>query len=290
MWVIKLHVAKFIGDTAKDQKPSWPAHLGTLAFAYNAMPHSTTGYQPYQLMFGCKAQTPCDNWLGLSQYNCSESISKDLWVQQQYELVWTTNKWALRSIWQSIQKSAERLNKKLLEIPEGNLILLHDHPEGCKKIQNKYKNEEFVVIGKHPEPNVYCIKPVNGNGPVQTVNWHQCPRSWWTQNGGGLTSPQDNHDGSQVSSFNPKLSTNKSSPDSHGYATCSKGRPPIHSQVPLPAWEAVNWGQHKLRESSFVLGVLANLSGFRTMPESAGQGVVHFYFWYFCGQHLKLAS
>ena len=54
----------------KDQKPNWPAHLSALVFVYNATPHSTTGYQPYQLMFGCKAQTPCNNWLGLSQYDC----------------------------------------------------------------------------------------------------------------------------------------------------------------------------------------------------------------------------
>ena len=64
----------------KDQKPYWPAHLSALVFVHNAMPHSTTGYQPDQLMFGCKAQTLCDNCLGLSQYDCSESISKDSWV------------------------------------------------------------------------------------------------------------------------------------------------------------------------------------------------------------------
>ena len=82
----------------KDQKPNWPAHLSALVFAYNAMSHSTTGYQPYQLMFGCKAQTPCDKWLGLSQYDCSKSVSKDSRVQQQYELVWAAYQWALRSI------------------------------------------------------------------------------------------------------------------------------------------------------------------------------------------------
>ena len=109
----------------KDQKPNWPDHLSALVFAYNVTPHSTTtGYQPYQLMFGCKAQTPCDNWLGLSQYDCSESVSKDLWVQHQYELVWAANQQALRSIRQSMQKSAGRLNQKLIEILEGNLVLL----------------------------------------------------------------------------------------------------------------------------------------------------------------------
>ena len=76
-------------------------------------------------------------------------------------------------------KSAGRLNQKLLEIPEGNLVLLQDHPEGCNKIQDKYKSKKFMVVGKHPEPNVYHIKPGNGNGPEQTIN--QC----WLQDLGG---------------------------------------------------------------------------------------------------------
>ena len=192
------------------------------------MPHSTSGYQLYQLIFGPKAQTPCHNWLGLSQYNWSNSISKDSWIQQ-YELVWAMNKWALRSICQSTQKNTERLNKKLLEIPEGNLVLLCDHPEGHNKIQDKYKNEEFVVVGNHSEPNVYCIKPVSGNGPEWMVIWNQLQELGRIQNDGGLNSPQDTHDGTHVPCFNPKLITNKSPPESHGYATCLKGRPPVYS-------------------------------------------------------------
>ena len=39
----------------KEQKGNWPAHLPALTFAYNATPHSTTGYQPYELMFGQKS-------------------------------------------------------------------------------------------------------------------------------------------------------------------------------------------------------------------------------------------
>ena len=40
---------------SKEQKDNWPLHLPSLVFGYNAMPHSTMGYQPYELMFGCKA-------------------------------------------------------------------------------------------------------------------------------------------------------------------------------------------------------------------------------------------
>ena len=85
------------------------------------------------------------------------------------------------------------------------------------------------MVGKHPEPNVYHIKPVNGNGPEQIVNQCQLNDLGRTQNAGGLTSPQDTRDWVQVPSFNPKLITIKSPPNSHGYATCLKGRPPVDS-------------------------------------------------------------
>ena len=48
-----------------EEKTNWPSHLPALVFAYNATPHASTGYQPYQLIFGCRAPAPCDNWLGL---------------------------------------------------------------------------------------------------------------------------------------------------------------------------------------------------------------------------------
>ena len=48
----------------KEQKSCWPLHIPALVFVYNAMPHSVTGYQPYELMFGQKAPIICDAWLG----------------------------------------------------------------------------------------------------------------------------------------------------------------------------------------------------------------------------------
>ena len=42
---------------SKEQKSNWPLHLPLQAFAYNAMLHEISGYQPYELMFGHKAPT-----------------------------------------------------------------------------------------------------------------------------------------------------------------------------------------------------------------------------------------
>ena len=64
----------------------------------------------------------------LAQNNNSESISNDLWIQQQYELVGAANKWLLRSIQQSTQKTAQRKGGKPLEVPQDKLVTLFNHP------------------------------------------------------------------------------------------------------------------------------------------------------------------
>ena len=114
---------------SEEQKDNWPLHLPSLIFAYNATPHSTTGYQPYELMFGCKAPTICDAWLRLADYDDNYLQSKCEWLNQQHELILSVNRHALKRIKQSAEKSVSQAGGKDLEIPIGNLVLLHDHLE-----------------------------------------------------------------------------------------------------------------------------------------------------------------
>ena len=154
----------------KEQKGDWPSHLPALTFAYNATPHSTTGYQPYELMFGRKAPAPCDNWLGLRQYNDDKSISKVIWVDKQFEKIVQANKRALKSIQARAKVNERSSGNKDFDIPIGNLVLLRDHPEGRNKIQDNYKPDLFEVTGKHSNPNAFFVKPLDGKGPVKQVN------------------------------------------------------------------------------------------------------------------------
>ena len=115
---------------SKEQKDNWPLHLPSLVFVYNATPHNTTGYQPYELMFGCKVPTICNALLRLADYDENYSQSKCEWVNQQHELILAANRHALKRIKQSVEKSVSQTEGKDLEIPIGNLVLLHDHLEG----------------------------------------------------------------------------------------------------------------------------------------------------------------
>ena len=124
-------------------------------------------------MFGRKAPTICNAWLGLGSYNDNFLQSKCAWVNQQHELILAVNRRALKRIKTSAETSVSWAGGKALNIPIGNLVLLSDHPKGRNKIQDNYKNEPFVIESKHQDPNVYIIKPLNGKGPMHMVNWQQ---------------------------------------------------------------------------------------------------------------------
>ena len=153
----------------KEQKPNWPLHLLSLVFVYNAIPHSVTGYQPCELMFGHKAPTVCNVWLWLAKYDDQYLQSKSAWVNEQHKLILATNRWALKNIKQTAKKTALCAGGTTLDIPKENWVLLRDHPKGRHNIQDNYQSEPCVIVLKHKDPNVYTIHPVC-RGPVHMIN------------------------------------------------------------------------------------------------------------------------
>ena len=146
----------------KEQKSSWHLHLSSLVFAYNAMLHSVTGYQPYELMLGHRVPTVCDAWLWLAKYNAQYSQSKSTWVNGQHKLILAVNWSAVKYIKQTPMKTALHATGSPLHIPKDNLVLLRDHPEGRHNIQDNYKSKLFMVVSKRKDPNVYTICPLCG--------------------------------------------------------------------------------------------------------------------------------
>ena len=153
-----------------EEKADWPSHLPALVFAYNATPHASTGYQPYQLMFRCRAPAPCDNWLGLRAYDDDKSVTHIDWVDQQLEQLVSANKRAQKNIKATNAKKRKNAGGKDLVIPVGNLVLLRDHPEGRNKIQNKNKDQIYIVTGHHEYKNAYWVKPLGSKGQSKQVN------------------------------------------------------------------------------------------------------------------------
>ena len=85
-------------------------------------------------------------------------------MNEQHDLLMSTNRLVLKHIKQSAKKSQSRSGGKSLHILVGNLVLLRDHPEGCNKIQDSYKSDLFIVGDHHKDPNVYVIQFLNKKG------------------------------------------------------------------------------------------------------------------------------
>ena len=118
---------------------------------------------------------PCDNWLGLRQYEMSSLKSKSAWLSQQLDALVAANKQALKSIHKTMQCSKAHAGGKSLLSLVGNHVLLWDHPEGHNKIQDRYKPDIYVVVGHHQEPNMYYIQLLNSDHKEhpKVVNHHQ---------------------------------------------------------------------------------------------------------------------
>ena len=153
-----------------EEKVDWPSHLPALVFTYNATPHASTGYQPYQLMFGRRAPAPCDNWLGLRAYNDDKSITRIDWVDQQLEQLLHANKHAQKNIKATNAKNRKAAGGKDLVVPIGNLVLLRDHPEGHNKIQDNNKDQIYIVTRHHDNRNPYFVKPLGSKCQPKQVN------------------------------------------------------------------------------------------------------------------------
>ena len=121
-------------------------------------------------MFGCCAPAPCDNWLGLCAYNDDKSITCIDWVNQQLEQLLHANKCAQKNIKATNANNCKAAGGKDLVIPIANLVLLHDHPKGCNKIQDNNKDQIYIITGHHDHQNAYFVKPLGSKCQPKQVN------------------------------------------------------------------------------------------------------------------------
>ncbi|KAK3729825.1 hypothetical protein QZH41_016099 [Actinostola sp. cb2023] len=129
------------------KKRKWTEHLPELLYAYNATPHSSTGYSPYYLMFCREPRLPVDLLLGAEE-DVEDEIQND-WL--------ATHMSRLRDAYlkagEHLEQAAERRKKASdqtafddpLEI--GQLVYLRNKVKGRNKIQDSWSPTLYRVIG-----------------------------------------------------------------------------------------------------------------------------------------------
>ena len=158
------------------QKSNWKSHVAPLVHAYNCSRNDSTGYAPFQLMFGRVPRLPIDLVLGLPS-NSSSKHSTENYTQYVESL-----RTRLASAYELANKMADqaRVNQKsnfdkkarAATINENDRVLVRTLAfEGKHKLADKYEDQVYIVVEQpNREIPVFVVKPENGQGKPKTLH------------------------------------------------------------------------------------------------------------------------
>ena len=155
----------------QEKKRKWPQHLPQVLYAYNTTEHQSTGYSPYELMFGQKAQLPVDFLLGGAPEEPMSRSAED-WVDEHQKHLSSV----YLQVKDQLQQAAERRNRHHQPsgssiLTPGTLVYRRSHPIGRHKIQDAWDPVVYKVVRNlDGEGRVYKICPRDGTGPEKNLN------------------------------------------------------------------------------------------------------------------------
>ena len=161
---------KMLGTLENDKKSKWKDYLGSIVHAYNCLPHETTGYSPYELMFGRSPRLPVDEEFGLiPQGDTEESYSE--YINKLHERLEYTHNLAKGSM----QKAAEKISNIIQRnavLDKGDLVLVRKTGlVGRNKLADRWETETYVVLEQpNCEVPVYKVSPHKGKGRTRTLH------------------------------------------------------------------------------------------------------------------------
>ena len=114
-----------LGTLEIDKKKNWKQFLAPLVHAYNCIRHESTGYSPYQLLFGREPRLPVDIAFGLKDM---PEVRKNADKARQK------------------QKSVNDLKAKAAKLEIGDRVLVKNLAfDGKHKIADKWTKDVYVV-------------------------------------------------------------------------------------------------------------------------------------------------
>ena len=155
-----------------DKKADWKTHIDSLVHSYNCTRHETTGYTPYQLLFGRRPRLALDVVLGLVTEHESREYDEYIGhlkssLDKAYQIAQGK---AAKS--RSHQKSQYDKSARASSLEEGDRILVKILAfDGRHKLSDKWEDKPYVVLKKpNPDVPVYDVQREDGVGRVRTLH------------------------------------------------------------------------------------------------------------------------
>ncbi|KAF1377084.1 hypothetical protein PFLUV_G00218260 [Perca fluviatilis] len=152
------------------EKHKWPQQIQTLTFAYNATVHETTGYAPFQLMFGRIPRLPVDMMFKQVLHDPVvvdyKSYVKTL-MSHLHEAARIAQTHAVREQ----DKQAQGYNRKVkgTHLNIGDSVLVANKGErGKKKLADKWNATVYTVKDRNLQTHTYKLE--DGTGSTKVVH------------------------------------------------------------------------------------------------------------------------
>lgn len=121
------------------KKRRWPEHLKELCYAYNATPHSTTGYSPFYLMFGRDPRLPIDRLVEMEE---TQDHQPSTWITKHQTELRDAHQRAAARLAKEADTRKKRFDRhsrtRVPPIEVGHRVLVRDRTiRGRNKIQDR---------------------------------------------------------------------------------------------------------------------------------------------------------
>lgn len=153
------------------EKRKWPEYLPELVMMYNCTPHCSTGFSPYQLMFGRSPMLPIDQIFAI--HSEDEKVNPDEYLNKHRQRLQDMYDLAIERLNQNAEKRAldARKSKRVLpSLKEGAIVYLRNRVIGRNKIQNYWNTKPYKVMQKLPKKEVYWVFPLSNPTMIKTEN------------------------------------------------------------------------------------------------------------------------
>jgi transposase InsO family protein len=161
-----------LGTLAEDKKTRWKDHLQAMVFAYNCTRCETTGYSPFELMYGRKPRIPADVMFGLEEQGEGKTYNE--YIEDLRSKMSDAYKVVKANIDRAQGRSKMRYDTKVrgttVEVGDRVLVKKVYFGEGKHKLADKWEENVYVVVKKKDGFPVYDVKPEVGKGRTRRLH------------------------------------------------------------------------------------------------------------------------
>lgn len=161
-----------LGTLDEKDKHHWRDFVKPLVHAYNCTRNDTTGYSPYELMFGRQAKLPIDLVFGISPSSGTHKTHSE-YVKKLRERLQESYELAVENSRKINAKNKARFDLKVraAELVPGDRVLVRNLSlRGKHKLADRWEKTVHTVVKRISESPVYIVKPEKSDGPHRTLH------------------------------------------------------------------------------------------------------------------------